>query len=59
LNPEAPGPFAFANPDRVRDILERAGFKQIEITARDELVGSGEAIGASSQLSTAAPLSRN
>jgi SAM-dependent methyltransferase len=41
-DPEAPGPFAFANPDRVRGILERAGFEEIEITARDELVGSGD-----------------
>ena len=37
-----PGPFAFANPDRVRGILERAGFGEIEITARDEQVGSGD-----------------
>jgi hypothetical protein len=25
-DPEAPGLFAFANPDRVHDILKRAGF---------------------------------
>jgi len=41
-DPDAPGPFAFANPDRVRGILERAGFGEIEITARDEQVGSGD-----------------
>jgi len=41
-DPDAPGPFAFANPDRVRGILQRAGFDEIEITARDELVGSGD-----------------
>src|SRR5262245_61292356 len=41
-DPDAPGPFAFANPDRVRGILERAGFQKIEITARDEQVGSGD-----------------
>jgi len=40
-DPETPGPFAFANPDRVHRILERAGFQEIEITAHDELVGSG------------------
>ena len=40
--PDAPGPFAFANPDRVRRILENAGFAEIEIVARDELVGSGD-----------------
>jgi SAM-dependent methyltransferase len=41
-NPDAPGPFAFANPDRVRGILERAGFGEINITAHDEQVGSGD-----------------
>src|SRR5215510_5661148 len=41
-DPDAPGPFAFANLDRVRGILERAGFAEIEITARDEQVGSGD-----------------
>jgi SAM-dependent methyltransferase len=38
---DGPGPFAFANSDRVHGILERAGFREIEITAHDELVGSG------------------
>lgn len=28
----APGPFAFANPDRVRSILEAAGWKGVEIS---------------------------
>jgi hypothetical protein len=41
-NPDAPGPFAFANPDRVHGILETAGFGEIEITAHDEQVGSGD-----------------
>lgn len=41
-DPGAPGPFAFANPLRVRSILERAGFGEIEITAHDEKVGSGD-----------------
>jgi SAM-dependent methyltransferase len=41
-DPDAPGPFAFANPDRVRGILERAGFAEIEITAHDDQVGSGD-----------------
>ena len=41
-DPEVPGPFAFANPDRVRGILERAGFGEIAIAARDEQVGSGD-----------------
>jgi SAM-dependent methyltransferase len=41
-DPNAPGPFAFADPDRVRGILAGAGFEEIEITARDEKVGSGD-----------------
>jgi SAM-dependent methyltransferase len=41
-DPDAPGPFAFADPDRVRGILERAGFGEVEITAHDEQVGSGD-----------------
>jgi SAM-dependent methyltransferase len=39
---DAPGPFAFADPVRLRSILERAGFVEIEITAHDERVGSGD-----------------
>lgn len=40
-DPDAPGPFSFANPIRLRGILENAGFAEIEITAFDEQVGSG------------------
>jgi len=41
-DPDAPGPFSFADQARVRDILGRAGFVEIAITARDEKVGSGD-----------------
>jgi SAM-dependent methyltransferase len=41
-DPDAPGPFAFADPDRVRGILESAGFGQIEITAHNAQVGNGD-----------------
>src|SRR5437588_6677996 len=41
-DPDAPGPFAFANPARVHGILQRAGFTDIEIIAHDDLVGSGD-----------------
>lgn len=41
-DPDAPGPFAFADPDRVRAILEATGFGQIAIAPHDELVGSGD-----------------
>jgi SAM-dependent methyltransferase len=37
--PGAPGPFAFADPDRVRKILEGAGFTGIDITPHDEAIG--------------------
>jgi SAM-dependent methyltransferase len=35
LDPEAPGQFSFANPDRVRRILTDAGFVNIELVAKD------------------------
>lgn len=41
-DPDAPGPFAFSDPDRLRGILERAGYGEIEMTAHDERVGSGD-----------------
>jgi hypothetical protein len=40
--PGVPGPFAFANPDRVRGILASAGFTAVELAPHDEKVGSGE-----------------
>jgi len=40
--PAAPGPFAFADPDRVRGILQTAGFKTIDLTPHDEKVGGGD-----------------
>lgn len=39
--PGAPGPFAFADPERVRTILTEAGFQDIAITPHDEKIGSG------------------
>ena len=35
----APVPFAFADPERVRDILTTAGFSRIEISAHDTKIG--------------------
>jgi ubiquinone/menaquinone biosynthesis C-methylase UbiE len=40
--PFAPGPFAFADPERVRAILTEAGFGEIEITPHHEKVGGGD-----------------
>lgn len=38
----APGPFAFADPDRVRGILGAAGFSDIQITPHNEKIGGGD-----------------
>lgn len=38
----APGPFGFADPERVRGILDRSGFTDIAIAPHDEKVGSGD-----------------
>ena len=40
--PGAPGPFAFADPERVRGILTAAGFSDIALTPHDEKVGGGD-----------------
>ena len=40
-DPAAPGPFAFADPVRVWDILEGAGFRAIEIRPFDARIGGG------------------
>jgi len=45
--PGAPGPFAFADEDRLREVLERAGYGDIEITPhdRDLVVGGRKDLG--------------
>jgi SAM-dependent methyltransferase len=40
--PNAPGPFAFADRDRVHGILSDAGFKQIAIEPHDQAIGQGD-----------------
>ncbi|MET0273706.1 MAG: methyltransferase domain-containing protein, partial [Phenylobacterium sp.] len=40
--PGAPGPFAFADPQRVRSILTQAGFQDVEITPHEEKIGGGD-----------------
>ena len=42
VDPLAPGPFAFADADRVRSILRDAGFATVAIKAFDALIGSGD-----------------
>ncbi|MGA0602141.1 class I SAM-dependent methyltransferase [Caulobacter sp. KR2-114] len=39
-DPHAPGPFAFADGERVRRILSEAGFADIAVTAHDERIGA-------------------
>lgn len=40
--PGAPGPFAFADPDRVRGILGSAGFSDVVLTPTNMKVGGGD-----------------
>jgi hypothetical protein len=40
-DPLAPGPFAFADPDRVRRILTDAGFTDVAIDAHEEVLSIG------------------
>ena len=41
--PDAPGPFAFADPNRVRGILDGAGYRDVQLDAVDDelIVGGG------------------
>ncbi len=41
-DPTAPGPFAFANPERVRKILDDAGYIDVELRPFDALIGAGD-----------------
>lgn len=40
--PDAPGPFALSDPDRVRAVLASAGFTGVELAARSEPMWFGE-----------------
>ena len=40
-DPTVPGPFAFADPQRVQSILRTAGFDRISITPFDAMIGGG------------------
>ncbi len=42
IDPTAPGPFAFADPDRVRGILADGGFKGVSIDLFESLIGGGD-----------------
>jgi SAM-dependent methyltransferase len=60
--PEEPGQFAFADPDRVRRILEEAGFRDIAFTRHDpvmRLAGPGGAEQAAELSSQIGPIARS
>ena len=42
IDPLAPGPFAFADADRVRTVLSAAGFTGIDIRPHDTRIGGGD-----------------
>lgn len=58
--PNAPGPFAFADSDRVRGILERAGLTEVAIEKHDRVlsVGASGLDGAAKLLTQMGPASR-
>jgi SAM-dependent methyltransferase len=57
-DPEAPGPFAFADPGRVKRILSQAGFGDIQIDRVIEKVGGGTLDETAHMLVDLGPLSR-
>jgi SAM-dependent methyltransferase len=44
--PCVPGPYSFADPGRVRDVLDGAGFADVELTAIDDpiVIGGGDSL---------------
>jgi SAM-dependent methyltransferase len=55
-DPQAPGPFAFADPERVRRILSRSGFSEIQTDRVIEKVGGGTLDETASMLLQLGPL---
>lgn len=41
-DPTAPGPFAFADPERILAILTAAGFAEVAVTPHDEKIGGND-----------------
>jgi len=59
LDPEAPGPFAFADGDRLERILAAAGLRDVEVAAHDDLMRLGsDAADAADQVLMVGPLAR-
>ena len=44
VDPHAPGPFAFADADRLRAILARAGLREVQITPLDSTMWMGDTL---------------
>lgn len=58
-DPTAPGPFAFADSERLKNILEKAGYKNIRIEKLDTHMNMGVSLDAAAEMSTkAGPLAR-
>ncbi len=60
-DPTAPGPFAFADPDRVRGILTRAGYSAVDLARHDttmRICGPGEVDGAARFAVESGPVGR-
>ena len=57
-DPTAPGPFAFADPERLRGLLAEAGFSDIRIQASDTPMGLGTLDDAVSLITQIGPVSR-
>jgi SAM-dependent methyltransferase len=49
MDPTAPGPFAFADADRLRGIMERAGFSDFDAARYDAQVPMGETLEAAGE----------
>ena len=43
-DPDAPGPFSLANPDKVRDLLTGAGFSSVELAPNEAKVPMGASV---------------
>jgi SAM-dependent methyltransferase len=58
LDPEAPGPMSFADPDRVQRVLANAGYRDVQIDAFDTRVSLGAPANAVDLLLQIGPASR-
>jgi SAM-dependent methyltransferase len=54
--PGAPGPTAFADPDRVRSILDGSGWREVEVEPLDILIGGGDLEATTALMSRVGPV---